>query len=341
VVRFPFAPTTSTERAKVSSGSRRQIATPLSWLRLIAVLALVANGGFRVMCVLVSEQAPASRQLERDSHEYLELAASLASRGEFSRNLRSSAASESQWIPELGRTPAYPALLAGVGMLTSRDWIATIVLQHLLSLCVIGIATFLAWSSSSKLLPALLVVTLLALDLQGVAYANRILTETLYTFALLCGAGASALAVNRRSIGIAAGAGLCLGLSSLVRPTSFLLPLCVAVLVCLMARHEEPARRRRLWAAALALALAGSVVLLLQSGHPGATRYRSPAVPLLAVAGALAPLCRRSGEADLVGGGPFVLSVPAAMTLYAVRTTTPARGQAGSPTSSTRMRPLL
>jgi hypothetical protein len=48
-------------------------------------------------------------------------------------------------------------------------------------------------------------------------------------------------------------------------------------------------------------------VLLLQGGRPGDPRLRSPAIPLLAVAGVLAPLRRTSGEPDLVGGAERAL----------------------------------
>jgi hypothetical protein len=226
--------------------------------RVVVAIALLISIGalLRVGVFLISNTDPLSRQLEADSFGYLTLAASLQSGAGFARDVADAPTHLPIPLPELVRTPGYPAVIALLGALTGHGQPATILLQHLLNL----IASLMAAVACYRLFgarAAVVVVLILTFDLQGIALSNLILTEATYGFTLLC----VALVVSRLAIEpswrLAFVAGGLLGVSTLLRPTSIALPALVGLGLVL---HGLLKRQRKAIVAACIVALVGNVI---------------------------------------------------------------------------------
>ncbi len=223
------------------------------------ILAFIVLGALllRTMFLLVSLQDPDHRQMTNDSYGYMTLAQNLANGQGFGR-LLTIGSEEPKWIPELCRTPGYPAFLSipEAINLDSRFW--TIVLQHAMgvAICVlVSIFTRGLFGRTAGLVAALL----LALDIQGTGLANQIRSEVLFGFLLLLAAlSAARLCSGTPSHKWALITGGFLGLSALVRPTSLFLPtlLTLSILITSYAR-----RSRRTAIVAITLMLAGNFTI--------------------------------------------------------------------------------
>lgn len=224
---------------------------------VVAIALLISIGALlRVGVFLISNTDPSSRQLEPDSFGYLTLAASLQSGAGFARDVADAPTHLPIRLPELVRTPGYPAVIALLGAVTGHGQLATILLQHLLNL----IASLMAAVACYRLFgarSAVVVVLILTFDLQGIALSNLILTEVTYGFTLLC----IAFVVSRVAIEptwrLAFVAGGLLGVSTLLRPTSIALPTLVGLGLAL---HGLLRRQRKAIVAACIVALVGNVI---------------------------------------------------------------------------------
>jgi len=121
-------------------------------------------------------------------------------------------------VAETLRTPGYPLLLAAFG----TRIVPVIVAQHLLS-AAIAVAVYVIASRRLGRFVGLCAALLLAADTPTIHYANRILSETLFTGVLL---GVFALVVARCRLPVA---GILTGALVLIRPVAIAYFLVVAV----------------------------------------------------------------------------------------------------------------
>ena len=209
------------DRSRRCSPSGRRV-----MLLLVVALALLIRGFF----FFSSLADPGVRQIESDSHGYLALARSLE-RGEgFARDVEIEPGKPSVWLPELVRTPGYPAIIAVMHWLFGRDQLATIVFQNLVgvALCVTGaLAAQRHFGPRAGLAAGLL----LALDIEGAALANLVLSELLYGALIFFAVLLIADGVERPSPARMAAGGALLGLGVLVRPTTMLFGLFLTLLL--------------------------------------------------------------------------------------------------------------
>jgi hypothetical protein len=218
---------------------------------VVAILVLAAL--LRLACFLVSNQEPERRQVEEDSHGYLALAENLSAGRGFEREVELEVDRPLVRVPELARTPGYPILLALVGKVTPRRQLVVILLQHTLEwgVCVIGALVCRRWFGERA---AVVAASLLALDLQGIALSNLVMTESLYGVALFAAAWATAAFVSAPSFPAAVLAGGLIGLTALLRPTSIALPVLVSVA---LVAYFWATRRRSAMVSALVLGTVG------------------------------------------------------------------------------------
>jgi hypothetical protein len=224
----------------------------------VILIALLLGIGvvLRLAVFLISNSDPLSRQLEPDSFGYLTLAASLQSGAGFARDVADAPTHLPIRLPELVRTPGYPVVIALLGTLTGHGQLATILLQHLLNLTaalMAGVACYRLFGARS----AVVVVSILTFDLQGIALSNLILTEVAYGFALLCIAFVVSRVAIEPSWRLAFAAGGLIGVSALLRPTSIALPTLVGLGLAL---HGLLRRQRKAIVAACIVALVGNAI---------------------------------------------------------------------------------
>jgi hypothetical protein len=123
------------------------------------------------------------------------------------------------------RTPGYPLLLAAFGL----HIVPVIVFQHLLNAALaVAIYTLLMRRLGSRFI-ALTASILFAIDVPTLHYANKILTETLFTAILFV---VFALVLYARKLPLA---GLLTGVLALIRPVAILY--FVVVMICLALRR--------------------------------------------------------------------------------------------------------
>jgi 4-amino-4-deoxy-L-arabinose transferase-like glycosyltransferase len=237
------------DRSRSWSPSRRRVV-----LLLVVALALLLRGFFFV----TSLADPDVRQIESDSRGYLALARSLE-RGEgFAREVGIEPGKPPVWLPELVRTPGYPAIIAVMHWLFGRDQLATIVVQNLvgIALCVAG-----ALAAQRHFGPraGLAAGVMLALDIEGAALANVILSELLYGALIFFAVLLIADGVERPRPAQMAAGGALLGLGVLVRPTTMLFGLFLTLLLLGWALLR---RRRQLAIGAILLGIFANGLLV-------------------------------------------------------------------------------
>lgn len=142
-------------------------------------------------------------------------------------------------VIETLRTPGYPLLLAAFGLRI----LPVIVLQHLLNVALAVAIYVLVMRRLGRRFVALTAAILFAADTPTLHYANKILTETLFTALLFA---VFALVVYARKLPLA---GLLTGVLVLIRPVA--IAYFAAVALCLALRRA----RARTIAAYIALAL--------------------------------------------------------------------------------------
>ncbi|HUJ15782.1 MAG TPA: hypothetical protein VL284_18480 [Thermoanaerobaculia bacterium] len=132
--------------------------------------------------------------------------------------------------PETLRTPGYPLLLAAFGART----LPVIILQHLLNAALAAaIYLFIRWRTANRF-TAILAALVFALDPPTIHYANKLLTETLFTVILFI---VFAGALQRRNVLALA---LLLGVLVLIRPIAmfFFVPLGVMLAIWRVPRRR-------------------------------------------------------------------------------------------------------
>jgi 4-amino-4-deoxy-L-arabinose transferase-like glycosyltransferase len=227
------------------------------WLILLITLVL------RIGILFINYQADPQRIMAKDSGSYLGPARALLAHGKFSQ---SPAAPD---MPELVRTPVYPAFIAAVEFFSGPNPQAIAVTQVVLSLFTLAAAFFMAraiWGSPA----ASFGVVLLALDLSGFLFSQQLLSESLFTLLLtLAALFGTRLLLQGRGVGSAFGLGLFLGLATLTRPVSYyLLP--VLALFVLFALW----RARRSFIIALGLVVVMLVPMVITVGGWQYRNYR-------------------------------------------------------------------
>jgi hypothetical protein len=140
----------------------------------------------------------------------------------------------------LFRTPGYPGLLAGVFVLFgSNSPMAVLVVQHALVVAAALLTALIAWHLTSRPAVALLSGVLCACSLQLTAFANVIMSEVPYTFALVASVYFLVKYHRIDRLRFLALASLMAGVSYLFRPTGL-----TVVGLCVVAAVHRGAMRR-------------------------------------------------------------------------------------------------
>lgn len=221
------------------------------------VIIMCVAAVLRFSVYAVSARDPIRRQREPDSNELLELGKNLSEGKGFGWTPSAPGGSPPNWIPEILRLPGYPLAIAAGEVLTGDGQAATIVLQNVLGvgLCI---AVALVCGRMFGRRAGLAAGLLLALDLQGIALNSKILTASLYGFILFPAALLTARILQKPNGWTGLAAGLLLGLSALVRPTSVALPAAAAVVI---AGSGVIKRRGRLVLAGILVGISGTAVI--------------------------------------------------------------------------------
>jgi hypothetical protein len=157
-------------------------------------------------------------------------------------------------VIETLRTPGYPLLLAAFGL----HVVPVIVLQHLLNVAIAVAIYVLVMRRIKSRVVALTAAILFAADTPTLHYANKILTETLFTAVLFV---VFVLVLYTRRLPLAGLAGLLTGVLVLIRPVA--IAYFVAVAICLALRRV----RARAIATYVALALVLPIGWGLRNRH--------------------------------------------------------------------------
>lgn len=192
------------------------------------VIVLLVAVAVRVTMFWVSTSDPASTWRVPDSHGYLTLAQNMVEGKGFARFCHIEPDQPLVWRPELCRTPGYPALIASMQWLTGRGESATLILQHLLGVLVCLLGTIICHRHFGPT-AGLWAGCMLALDLQGAALANLVLTGSLSGVLVLVVALWITRALHGTSIISAAALGLFIGGLALVKPIFVALPTAAAL----------------------------------------------------------------------------------------------------------------
>ncbi len=207
-----FAPTFETVRPR--------LANPVTWMLLIAGLALIAR---LPLFFVRAEPYPGG-----DSRGYLEYADSI---GNFE-------------FPGMVRTPGYPFYLWAVGLLPGRTEDAAVVVQHLIGIALAVALVALGWRLFS---PAAGVVAgmLAAISPAYVSLEDVILPDFMLAACALAGAAALALAVadERHARRLLVLAGLAFALAAYVKPVGQVLALAAPIVFFTTTRDWRSAVR--------------------------------------------------------------------------------------------------
>lgn len=220
---------------------------------ILWILALAL--AVRCVCFAFSMQDPAGRQCTLDSGSYIILADNLLKGNGFGRTY-SDGDEPAYWLPELCRTPGYPVIYAFFQRVTGNGQTATILLQLLLGMimCLLGMFTAEKfWGTRAGQFAGLW----LALDMQGITIANMMMTESLSGTILFFAMLGCVIAVSRSSPTWGLLSGLTMGLATLIRPTSIVLPTLAALLIVIWAFRG---RSKRLGFTALAVFMGGNLI---------------------------------------------------------------------------------
>ncbi len=216
----------------------------LGWIVLFVIL--VATAGSRIV---VAAGAPERTLTNQDSPSYLDPAAALEQVGRFDTTPTSD-------VPMFFRTPGYPAFLAVLGTVVGNSVRELAIGQAILSTLIVLGAFVLArqwWGGWS--IP-LLAAAAVAFEPLQVGSSANIATESLTSGMYVAVAIAATSAARRGSAWRWAGTGLLLALATFVRPSTYYLPLALAIVLVLGLRFWDwwPGWRRSLvWGLALLL----------------------------------------------------------------------------------------
>jgi len=178
------------------------------------VVAVVIGLALRVLLLLAGRSYGSERLLTPDSPGYLALANNLLEHHVFST------CSAAPFSPEFARTPGYPVFLALCGLL-STNLLLVAVAQAFLFVTTLLFVFCLGRRLLIAPLGLAAALVLYALDITSAVYSNMILGETLFTALITLGAFLW-IRWLRTGCGLA-GAGVILGIATLVRPISVLI----------------------------------------------------------------------------------------------------------------------
>jgi 4-amino-4-deoxy-L-arabinose transferase-like glycosyltransferase len=210
------------------AGGRWEPRRHLLFLLLLLLVSLA-----KIAIYWHSAALPSATFLHRDSSGYYEPANALVRLGRYSI---SPAHPE---IPETVRTPGYPAFIATVFLACGESLRAVILVQLLMSLASLSLIYCLAarlWDPRAGLAAA----CLFAVDVLSAGYTFLVMSETLFTFLLICMLVAVYAFFRRRhQLWAASALGFLLGLATLTRPITsyFIAPLAAGLLMWLILGH--------------------------------------------------------------------------------------------------------
>ncbi|MGQ9525022.1 MAG: ArnT family glycosyltransferase [Armatimonadota bacterium] len=138
--------------------------------------------------------------------------------------------------PEVGRTPAFPALMALIYLAVGERPYAVATVLALVS-CWIPIAVYLVSLELFGRRTAIASGLTMAVTPAAVLYAGAILTDTLHTAILTMSLLSFVGKYSPRAHGASALAGLWLGLATLVRPVTAYLPIALSALLIALRRR--------------------------------------------------------------------------------------------------------
>jgi len=252
----------------------------LSWVLAVAVIA-------RIAIVAYAEHRPQRFDFP-DSHRYVQVA----------RNIAAGEGPIESAEVKSGTDPLYPLLLS-TGVLLGLDDFASLMRFGRIANALFGLACVLLLAFFARRLvgerAAIIAAAILAVDPVLLFFNALVLTETCYTFFLLAAALCFVRAAGGgRSLAWVAGAGVCMGLGTLMRSSNLLMPLALLPIAWFFFPRG---RRGRIWAALLFL-LASFVPL----APTVARNYR--------LFGAFVPVRTGSGASLMEALGPWADGSP-------------------------------
>lgn len=206
-------------------------ASQRQWLALLLGAALLV----RLLAVFVTHSNHPQWALNGDSDSYIGAARSL-----LDGHLTIRPGSDT---PLLFRTPGYPAFIAAVFAVFGERLVPVLVLQALLSVGTVFLAYLIAsrvWDDTVGLVAA----TILAFDPFQIRAADWIANESITGLVLLGAAGLGYLTFSgtKHRLWFGALLGLCLGVATLIRPSTYYFPLVVVFVVLVVALIRRSAR---------------------------------------------------------------------------------------------------
>lgn len=218
-------------------------------LRIVLVLIALAHAAF-----FITYQRPDWDVAWSDQGGYKQLGAAMARSGEFTRFPESPV-----FIPEVIRTPGYPAFVAVIYRLFGEHTLPVVIAQALvfaaICLIVFAIAKRVAGDRA-----ATVAAFMTALFPPLPYYGALVLTEVWTTFVLALAVLACLRAMQRDRVGDFILAGVLFSATTLVRPAFVLLPFGLAIAMPILVPAERSHRRRIGHWAAMAVAAALTLV---------------------------------------------------------------------------------
>jgi 4-amino-4-deoxy-L-arabinose transferase-like glycosyltransferase len=230
-----------------------------------------------------------------DSATYMAPAATLSEQGVFGEDAET---------PETMRTPGYPLVLAAFDRFTSSP-VPVIVVQHVLACLVDAALYLLALRESGRRRIALLASIILALDVLTIHYANKVLTETLFTVVLIGVVALSLRLARRPSIAGFVGLGLLTGVLVMVRPVAIAYCGVLALFFTIVAAADSRHRASILRTVATFVIAA----LVIPTGWALRNRRETGVFTVASIAGTNLLLYRAAGVLAIADGGDFTTSL--------------------------------
>jgi 4-amino-4-deoxy-L-arabinose transferase-like glycosyltransferase len=191
------------------------------------------------------------RFLQPDSDGYHKLAVNLLQSGCFGAPVE-----HGGWMPEIRRTPGYPAFVAACYAVFGQVPTRTILVQVLISTLTVALAYRLGrlWGDTRT---GLLVAVLVSIEVGSIIYASQLMTEALFGCLFLGGVVVWSMMIRNERWQYGLLSGLLLGLGALVRPVLLYFGAWAGVLTLL----SYPRGVTKRWRAALSVVLIFAVVV--------------------------------------------------------------------------------
>jgi 4-amino-4-deoxy-L-arabinose transferase-like glycosyltransferase len=199
------------------------------------------------------------RFLQVDSSNYYPVAINLLKSGKFG-----SLDDTGEWIPNIDRTPGYPAFLAIIYAVFGPLSEAAMIIQTLVSTLTVAIAYHLGrlWAGRRA---GLIVALLMTVEVGSILYANQVMTETLFSLGFVGGIVLWSVMVRKRQWQYGFLSGAVLGLTTLIRPILYYFGPVIAVVSLLSCRG--PKTKRLLAALSVFLIFALAIAPWLARNH--------------------------------------------------------------------------